>query len=252
MKERNSGYMMLGELEERRNNFSQALSAYLSAYADDDTPLSALSIINLYLKTGHIEKAEQYILNQLQNTSEAWISNYGLSVNEFKTNLYKIKKSLYIRKYNFEKTRLKSGFLDWIKNFSNKINYKLKYTYYDAVFRLYSLKVAKEYKKNSTGDLNSNTNTLYANTYYHNAFKGKGKKALKYLKKAESIETMFIPQSAGAYLADRAILEADLKLLNEGISKMDLEWEKHSLADLYAQGSKIAKKHILNRYFFIE
>lgn len=52
---------------------------------------------------------------------------------------------------------------------------------------------------------------------------------------------MFIPQSAGAYLADRAILETDLKLLNEGISKMDLEWEKHSLADLYAQGSKIAK-----------
>ncbi|UTC89581.1 transglutaminase [Treponema denticola] len=249
MRERSSGYMMVGELEERRNNFSQALSVYLSAYADDDTPLSALSIINLYLKTGHIEKAEQYILNQLQNTSEAWISNYGLSVNEFKTNLYKIKKSLYIRKYNFEKTRLKSGFLDWIKNLGNKINYKLKYTYYDAVFRLYSLKVAKEYKKNSTGDLSSNTNNLYTNTYYYNAFKGKGKKALKYLKKAESIETMFIPQSAGAYLADRAILEGDLKLLNEGISKMDLEWEKHSLADLYAQGSKIAKKYSSQLYY---
>lgn len=60
---------------------------------------------------------------------------------------------------------------------------------------------------------------------------------------------MFIPQSVGAYLADRAILEADLKLLNEGISKMDLEWEKHSLADLYAQGSKIAKKHSSQLYY---
>ncbi|UTC74688.1 transglutaminase [Treponema sp. OMZ 792] len=249
MEERTSGYMMLGELEERRNNFSQALSAYLSAYADDETPLSALSIINLFLKTGHIEKAEQYILNELQNISEAWISNYGLSVNEFKSNLYDIKKSLYIRKYNFEKTRLTLGFLDWIKNFNNKINYKLKYTYYDAVFRLYSLKVAKEYKKNNTGDLISNTNTLYTNTYYYHAFKGKGKKALKYLRKAESIETMFIPQSAGIYLADRGILEEDLKLLNEGISKMDSEWEKHSLADLYAQGSKIAKKNSSQLYY---
>ena len=154
-----------------------------------------------------------------------------------------------MRKYNFEKTRLTVNFLDWIKNFKNKINYKLKYTYYDAVFRLYSLKVAKEYKKNSTEDLSSNTNTLYANTYYYRAFEGKGKKALKYLKKAESTETIFIPQSAGAYLADRAILEGDLKLLNEGILKMDAEWEKHSLADLYAKGSKIAKKSSSQFYY---
>ncbi|UTC62820.1 transglutaminase [Treponema sp. OMZ 787] len=242
MDEHTSGYMILGELEERRNNFSQALAAYLSVAADDDTPLSALSIVNLFLETGHIEKAEQYMLNNLQNISEAWISNYGLSVNGFKANLYDIKKSLYIRKYNFEKTRLKSGFLDWIKSLGDKINYRLKHKYYDSVFRLYSLKVAKEYQESDRGNLISNTNTLYTNTYYYHAFRGKGKKALKYLKKAESIETMFIPQSVGAYMADRGIIEADLKLLNEGISKMDSEWEKNSLTDLYAEGCKISKK----------
>ena len=249
MKERSSSYMMIGELEERRNNFTQALSAYFSAAADDDTPLSALSIINLFLETGHIEKAEQYILNELQNISEVWISNYGLSVDEFKSNLYDIKRKLYILKYNFEKTRLTLNFFDWIKNLNNKINYKLKYKYYDAVFRLYSLKVAKEYKQNGKGDSADPANTLYANTYYYRAFKGKGKKALKYLNNSESIETMFIPQSAGSYLADKGVIESDLKMLNEGILKMDPEWEKYALKNLYAEGSKIAKKTSPQLYY---
>ncbi|MGI5085531.1 transglutaminase domain-containing protein [Treponema putidum] len=249
MKERSSSYMMIGELEERRNNFTQALSSYFSAAADDDTPLSTLSIINLFLETGHIEKAEQYILNELQNISEAWISDYGLSVNEFKSNLYDLKRELYIRKYNFEKTRLTLNFFDWIKNLNNKINYKLKYKYYDAVFRLYSLKVAKEYKQNNKRYSEDVANTLYANTYYYRAFKGKGKKALKYLKNSESIETMLIPQSAGAYLADKGIIESDLKMLNEGISKMDPEWEKFALKNLYAEGSKIAKQTSPQLYY---
>ncbi|UTC66556.1 MULTISPECIES: transglutaminase domain-containing protein [unclassified Treponema] len=249
MEERSSSYMMIGELEQRRNNFVQALSAYVSAAANDDTPLSVLSIINVFLETGHIEKAEHYILNELQNVSEEWIANYGLSVNEFKSNLYEIKKELYIRKYNFEKRRLTLGLLDWIKNLKDKINYKLKYKYYDAVYRIYSIKVASEYKKNDAGHITDTTNTLYTNTSYYHAFKGKGNKSLKYLKKSELIETMFIPESAGAYIADRGVIESDLKMLNEGISKMNPEWEKTALKELYAEGIKIAKKSSQSFYY---
>lgn len=250
MEERNSSYMMIGELEERRNNFSQALSVYLSAAAIDDTPLAILSIISVFLETGHIDKAEQYIVNELGNIGEDWISNYGLSVHEFKSNIYKVKKELYLRKYNFEKRRLTLGFFDWIKNLNDRIKYKIKYKYYDSVYRIYSLKVADEYKQNDAPYLSDATYILYTNTYYYRAFRDKGKKALKYLKRSEEIETNFIPQTIGSYLAERGIIEGNLKILNEGILKMDPEWEKSLLKDLYGEGIKIAKKLSPELYFF--
>ena len=249
MEERNSSYMMIGELEERRNNFSQALAAYLSAAAIDDTPLAMLSIINVFMETGHIDKAERYILNELDNIGEDWISNYGLSVYEFKSNLYKLKKELYVRKYNFEKRRLTIGFFDRVKNLNDRIKYKIKYKYYDSVYRIYSLKVANEYKQHDAPYLSDATYILYTNTYYYRAFKDKGKKALKYLKRSEDIETNFIPQSRGSYLAERGLIENDLRVLNEGILKMDPEWEKSLLKDLYGMGVKIAKKYSSQLYF---
>ncbi len=249
MQERNSGYMIIGELQERKNNFSEALKAYLSASNLDDTPLANLSVVNTFLSTGNFENAEKYLLGIIKNTSEAWISNYGLSVNEFKSNIYDILKKFYKQKYNFEKTKLTLGFGDWIKTAYTKINYRLKYKYYDSVCRVYTLKVAKEYKRHDAYFLADASYSLHINAFYYRAFKNKGKKALKYFECAEKIETEFVPKSAGGYIAEKAIIEKDLNMLNKGISKMDPVWERQPLTELYAEGMKIAKNKSLQLYY---
>ncbi|AGT43086.1 tetratricopeptide repeat protein [Treponema pedis] len=249
MQERNSSYMMIGELEARRNNFKEALAAYTAAAAIDNTPLGTLNAGNIFLSTGNFEQAEQLLSGILNNTDEAWISNYGLSVNEFKSSIYKFKQALYEQKYNFEKTKLSLNFFDWIKTVFNGINYKLKYKYYDSVYRVYSLKVAKEYKKEGKPFLNDSSYILQINSLYFEAFKDKGNKQLKYFENAEKIETEFIPKSEGSYIAERALIEKDLKMLNDGISKMNPEWEKDSIGKLYAQGVKIANKRSPKFYY---
>lgn len=242
MHERNSSYMMIAEMEDRRNNLQKALSAYIKAAAIDDTPLAALGIADTYLKAGHTEQAEEYILSQLQNKNESWISNYGLSVTEFKNTLYELQQKLYEQKYNYEKTRLTVNPLDSLKNLKDKINYKLKSNYYDSLQRTYKLKAAKEYKIQAPSDINNPLYVLRINSYYYPTFKDKGKKALKYLEKSEKIETDLIPKSAASYIAEKGIYLKDLSLINKGINSIDQEWERFLLKDLYGEGIKIAIK----------
>lgn len=249
LQERNSSYMMIGELEERRNNFSKALSAYIAAAAIDDTPLAALSIAGIYLTTGHTEKAEQYILSQLQNKNEAWISNYGLSVVEFKSTLYELQAKLYEQKLNYEKTRLTVNAADLFKNIKNKLDYALKYKYYNAMQRIYKIKAAKEYKKQRILETDSISYVLHINNYYYLALAGKGKKALKYLERSEKLETALIPQSSGSYMAEKGICLKNLDLVNGGLKTMDSEWEKFLFKDLYAEGAKIAKRTSKSLYY---
>ncbi len=249
MQERNSSYMMIGELYERKNDFAHALSSYAAAASIDDTPLSGFNIGNIFLSTGNFEKAERYSESLFNSTNDSWISNYGMSVNEFKSEIYKFKQMLYEQKYNFEKAKLTLNLADWFKTFFRKIDYKLKYKYYDSVYRIYSLKVAKEYKKNNTQFLNDTSHVLHINSLYYKAFNKKNDKSLKYLKKAEQIETEFVPQSKGSYTAEKAIIKKDLKMLNDGISKMDPEWEKNTMETLYAEGIKIAKSRSSQFYY---
>ena len=249
LQERNSSYMMIGELEERRNNFSEALAAYTAAATTDDTPLAALSIAGIYLTAGHTEKAEHYILSQLQNKNESWISNYGLSVTEFKSTLYELQKKLYEQKLNYEKTRITSGVIDFFKKIKNKIGYKLKYDYYDAMQRSYKVKAAKEFKKQSIAETNGISYGLRINGHYYLALKEKGSKALKYLESMERIETAVIPQSAGSYIAEKGICLKNPDLINEGIKRLEPEWEKFLLKDLYAEGAKAVKRKSRNLYY---
>ncbi len=248
--ERDSAYLMLGELEEKRNNFSKALALYMRAAEIDNTPMGKLNCSSLFLSMGNFEKAEPIIKSISEHTNEYWISNYGMSVNEFKSSLYLQFKQLYKLKYNFEKTKLDAGFFARLNKISNLINYNLKYLYYSSVYKIYQLKIAKEYKNNDSLNSNNNSYKLYINEHYYMAFKEEGHKAVKYLQEAEKIETAFIPKSRGFYKAEKAYLLKDLKLLNEGINEMNPEWEKYLLKDFYAKGILLAKKNASSYYYF--
>lgn len=247
--ERDSGYLLLGELEERKNNFSEALKNYLIASQSSTSQMAKLNIINIFLCTGNFEKAENYILQVLKNTNNAWISEYGLSLNQFKSNLYDMLKVLYQEKYNFESTKLSLNFSDWCLIKNNKIKFLLKYKYYDSVSRIYTLKVAKEFKKNDANSFADASYFIHINNYYYQAFFEKGAKAKKYLLRAGNMERKFVPKAEGKYIAEQAVNEQDLKSLQNGINKMDSIWEANMLTQFYADGIKIAQKKSHNSYY---
>ncbi len=249
LQKKDFSYIMIGEFEERRNNFKSAFDTYSMAATIDETPMSNLHISSLLLDCGNFEKAEKIIMSVKEFSNEYWISNYGMSVNNFKADLYDYLAKLYKLKYHYQKTKLAINLKDWFKIQKEKILYREKYKYYEYVHRLYVLKVADEFKNNDTANYENDTYKLYINAYYEQAFEDIAGKDLKYLETAEKIETSFIPKSKGAYLAEKGIILKDLNLLNEGISKLEPEWEKHLLKDLYSKGIKIAKHKSNNLYY---
>ena len=220
---RSSGYLILGELEERKNNFDRAIAYYVQSTKDNYTPLPLINLAKIYLRMGHWEQAERYITQIERVTDYSWIANFGMSTAQFYTELYGLYQTLYEKKYAAEKMRIPESAKDFFVRSKNLTKYSALIRYYRAAFSIHNLKLAKEY---TIADTDGNTHGLYKNSFYYRAFQSVPFKARRYLRRAEVLETSVIPQARPSYIAEKGILLRDEQLLREALDALDPVWEK--------------------------
>ena len=217
--ERASGYLILGELEERKNNFDRAIGYYMQSTEYNHTPLPLINLAKIYLRMGHWEQAERYIAHIERVTDHSWIANFGMSTTQFRTELYGLYRTLYEKKYAAEKMRVPEGVKDFFVRHKNLLRYSALAEYYRASFSIYNLKLAEEYS-------GGNTHELYKNGFYYKAFEAVPFKALRYLRRAEALETSVIPEAQASYTAEKGILLRDVNLLKQALETLDPVWER--------------------------
>ena len=220
---RASGYLMLGELEERRNNFSGAIAYYIQATKNNRTPLPLLRLAHIYVRMGHVEQAERYMAQIERVTDYSWIAHFGMSLSHFYADLYDIYTALYEKKYAAEKMRIAESITDSFVRRKNLVQYAVMLRYYRACSSVYNIRLAKEYALSGNG---TNSYELYKNSFYYQAFKKTPFKAQRYLSRAEQLETALIPQAQASYTAERGILLRNEKLLDQALQTLDPVWEK--------------------------
>ena len=220
---RASGYLILGELEERKNNFDRAIAYYMQSTKDNPTPLPLINLAKIYLRMGHWEQAERYITQIERVTDSSWIANFGMSTAQFYTELYGLYRTLYEKKYAAEKMRVPESAKDFFVRSKNLTQYSALMRYYRAAFSIHNLTLAKEY---TIAERDANTHELYRNSFYYRAFQSAPFKARRYLHRAEALETSVIPQARPSYIAEKGILLRDERLLREALDTLDPVWEK--------------------------
>lgn len=221
---RSSGFLVLGELEERKNHFARALHYYRQAMKNNPTPLPLINLAKMYLRMGHWEKAEHAIKQIERTTDSSWIANFGMSTVLFYTELYQLYLSLYEKKYTAENMRVPESTKDIFLRAKNLIVYTSLIWYYRAQVSIYNLKLAREYAQASEG---GNTHKLYTQSFYYKAFKQVPYKAGRYLRRAENLETSIIPNAGPSYIAERGMVRGDERLLQEALNTLDPVWEKN-------------------------
>ncbi|CEM60451.1 transglutaminase domain-containing protein [Treponema phagedenis] len=236
--ERASGTLMLAELEARQNNFLQALQYFIKAAAEDKTPLSYMGLAETYLRAGNIQKAESFLLQSLQKKDESWISNYGMSLSEYRAVLYSLLQKLYQMKYAKQKITLTKGFREWCGKQKNLLTYSFYAHYYQGLADVYNSRVIKEYEKNKEED---ESYRLYRSGFYYKALQRFPHKALPYLIEAEKTETFFIPTAKPSYMAEKALLLKDPELINKALNVLDSQWEKELLEKLLGAACSLEK-----------
>lgn len=221
---RSSGYLILGELEEKKNNFAAAIRFYRQAVKEHATPLPLISLAKLYLRMGYWEKAEQTITHIERITDSSWIANFGMSTVQFYTELYHLYLTLYEKKYISEKIRVAESMKDFFLRTKNLMSYTALIWYYRSLVSIYNLKLAREYTQTDT---DGKIHKLYTQSFYYRAFEPIPFKAQRYLNRAEVLETSVIPKAQASYTAQRGILLRDEHLLRMSLETLDPLWERN-------------------------
>ena len=224
--ERSSGYLILGELEERKNNFERAINYYVRSMEYNRTPLPLINLAKIYLRMGQLEQAERYIAHIERITDDSWIANFGMSTTQFYAKRHSLYRTLYEKKYAAEKMKVPEGIKDFFIRRKNLLRYGVLVKYYRAAFSISSLKSAKEYRIQGNG---SNSHELYKNRFYYDAFASVPFKALRYLHRAEELETSVIPAIQASYTAEKGILLRDTQLLAKALQILDPIWERETI-----------------------
>lgn len=221
--ERASGYLILGELEERKNNFTRAIGYYVQSTEHNQTPLPLINLAKIYLRMGHWEQAEQYIAQIERVTDQSWIANFGMSAAQFDAERYGLYRVLYEKKYAAEKMKVAETVKDFFLRQRNLWTYSAFLQYYRALSGICNLKLAKEYH---AADSKSSMHAFYKNSFYYRAFESVPFKAKRYLRQAQQLETAVIPQAQASYTAEMGILLRDVTLLEQALQTLDPVWEQ--------------------------
>ena len=221
--ERASGYLILGELEERKNNFSHAIGYYVQSTEHNQTPLPLINLAKIYLRMGQWEHAERYIAQIERVTDHSWIANFGMSTAQFDAERYGLYRLLYEKKYAAERMRIAESIQDFFVRQRNLVTYSAFLHYYRALAGICNLKLAKEYR---TADSKSSMYEFYKNSFYYRAFKAVPFKAKRYLQHAQRLETAVIPQAQASYTAEIGMLLRDVTRLERALQTLDPIWEQ--------------------------
>ncbi|MBN2531272.1 MAG: hypothetical protein JXB88_00195 [Spirochaetales bacterium] len=221
--DRATGHLSKGELYQSRMNFPEALREYEEGEKKDDTPLTKMNIAILLQIFGRLDEALQYASAVYDGKDHSWMHYFGTDIKRYKKEIHEILADTYRDRAQRELSLPRVTIIDGLSSFFSYIRYSFSSYYHRQKFNSYSLIVGKDYLSEQA--------YLDAFWAFYMANKDYPDTALKYLHKAEEIETALIPQSKTNYLLEQGKMTKNLKMLEQSIDSFDPFWEKEGIAE---------------------
>jgi len=239
---RSSAYLMQGELELRRLDFSAAFQRYLKAYSLDSTPLASIGIADTLSRAGYPDQAGAHIEAIRRQKNLSWISSYGTTVDQYKADVYSIERDVERFRLRALRYRVVHNLSTFLRATAERVGHAVKAWYFDALFRIQNKRVARTYET-STRDFNrKNQQGLFANSYYYLSFSPWRRVSAPYLARAEAMETLAVEAARPSYYYERGQLLRDERLLDRAIETLNPVWERQYLERALAARLRITKK----------
>jgi tetratricopeptide (TPR) repeat protein len=231
---RATGHLAKGELYQSQMNYTRTMEEYQQGMNLDETPLTMINMAISNKTFGKLDTALSYSEKVLSNKDESWMLNFGTDVIRHKAELFRIlaetNEGLEVR----ESLLPHKNIIEGIVSFAKRIWYALSSYYYKQKYKVYAVKIGKEYL--------SEKNLLDAYREFYNANEEYDDVALKYLRKAEEIETVLTPHSRALYLQEEGGKTKSVEKLRESLTMLDPFWEKESIEDTLAYLADIVGK----------
>lgn len=221
--DRATGHLSRGELFQSQMNFSGALSEYEEGEKKDDTPLTKMNIAILLQIFGKLDQALQYANAVYNEKDQSWMHYFGTDLKRYKKEIHEIladiNRDLAVREISAPRANAGEDVLSIIMYF----RYFFSAYYYRQKYKNYCLIVGKDYLHEQS--------YLDAFWEFYRANEDYPETALKYLRKAEEIETVLIPHSKASYLQEEGKITKNQVMLEQAINTFDPFWEKERIAE---------------------
>jgi transglutaminase-like putative cysteine protease/tetratricopeptide (TPR) repeat protein len=231
--DRASAHLARGELAQKSLDLRRAKAEYETAYAYDTSPLSSVSLADIALDTGDLQKARLTAEENLKRTDHSWMVNFGTDLDSHAMDIYRILMDVYSGLARIEIRRPVSGPLDWIASLAKTAEYSGRAWYCEQRYRRISFNVSKSYRLAGNG--------IQADINCYNAFEGYPDRARPYLRGAKAQEGSLVPESLPSYELEEAILGKDVRRALAAADRLKQPWEGDMLVDGLSRIGRIMK-----------
>jgi Tfp pilus assembly protein PilF len=247
---RTSGHLALGEIFKHQLKLMETQKEYETAYGTDTSPLSKLSLAEIYQMSGRLEEARLYAQDCLKDSNNSWMLHFGIDSDSYKKDIHKALAKTYDGLLNTER------FIPWVTpkekilSLFRTVSYLLKREVNRKLRRKYSLAAANAYGitfSSATDGDDLNGASLDSLTQYYNAFRDYPRRAFTYLNKARSFETALIPAAIPSYDYEEGVLFNRKNLIEKAGYGFDPFWEKAYIADCHRALKNAEELFAMNR-----
>ena len=216
MASRPSGYIALGELALARMDFTGAQDAFVRAYQQDDTPLSLMSLAELYWRFGMLEAAESHIEQVKNRKDDSWMYYFGIDPQRHRRDLHDLTGRIFLSRAEEEARRpLRGG--SRVAGFFTSLRYRLQGWYHLRLYRRLSWEIGADFGKEE--------NRFDADISSFLALEDYPALAVRSLVRARDFELTVAPESAAGYFLEEGRLRGDQHLLLRALEELDPRWE---------------------------
>jgi tetratricopeptide (TPR) repeat protein len=216
MASRPSGHISLGELALARMDFRSAEDAFFQAYQQDDTPLSLMSLAELYWRFGMLEAAESH-LDQVKGwKDDSWMYYFGIDPRRHKRDFHDLTGRIFLSRAAEEGRRPRTGW-DRVTGLFRALGYRLRSWYHLRLYRQLSWEIGADFGKEE--------NRFDADISSFMALEDYPALAVRSLVRARDFELTVAPESAPGYFLEEGRLREDKDLLLRALEELDPRWE---------------------------
>jgi tetratricopeptide (TPR) repeat protein len=221
--ERATGHIAKGELYLMRMDYRRAHAEYQAAFNVDSTPLSKLSLADLYQVFGYLDRAYAYVRDVMDDGDLSWMYYYGTDTQRHFMDLHGMLADIHDGMAVYRRVLPKRGVVDWLVSLWDRARHRILGYYHRQQFRRYSFAVGKAYLREE--------NALNAYWSFYRANEAYPRIAYKYLRLAEEFELSVTEGAEGFYLVERGTVLRDRDTLERALRLCHPVWERELMAD---------------------
>lgn len=249
---RAGGYFLSGDLDMMAWELADALKYYQEAESMDDTPLSRISIADLYQRTGRLNEAIYFADKITAGADESWMYSWGTDTIRFGMSLRRILADAWRGKALTESLTPRWGRGERIRRFFTTLAWRARALRHN----LHSRSLAALH----AADLAAEENILDSELNAFNYSKGYRRAAMRHLEKARSLEMALTTKSLPWYQMEAGIEENNPRYLIEALETFQqeekspaeqtlrhlAEWSDEALMNLYKLNPGGLRQHGLS------